>query len=172
MEVTVRPAKAGDERRIAEVHVATWRAAYSRHMSKAFLDSLDVNEREKMWLSALSEKGKGSYLVGEVNQCGVGFCVYGPARDDDLGESDSELVAINVLPDEWGNGIGSAMLSQVIAGVMKKNYSSLHLWVIKENYRAIKFYKKYGFMSEGMTKFDSRHSGSPIVEERYVKYLG
>jgi hypothetical protein len=49
-------------------------------------------------------KSKGVYFVDGWVQ---GFCVYGPARDDDLTQTDSELVAVNVALEKWSNGIGN-----------------------------------------------------------------
>jgi ribosomal protein S18 acetylase RimI-like enzyme len=97
--------------------------------------------------------------------------VYGPARDKGFGASISELVAINVAPMQWSKGVGSALLSRVIFDLVEKNYSSIYPWVIKDNNRAIKFYKKFGFRGEGVSKFNCLHSKSPIHEERYVKLL-
>jgi hypothetical protein len=59
MKVNVTQAKLGDEKRIAQIHVAAWRAAYSKQMGKEFLDALDITEREKMWSSALMTRKQG-----------------------------------------------------------------------------------------------------------------
>jgi hypothetical protein len=42
----VRKANIADAKRIAQIHVETWRAAYRGQMPDAILNALDVNRRE------------------------------------------------------------------------------------------------------------------------------
>lgn len=171
MEVFVRKANLGDEESIARVHVAAWQAAYIEFMSIDFLNSLSVERKKEMWANALKQPGRGQYIVAEVQNHIQGFAVFGPARDSDLEESASELVALNVHPELWRQNLGASLLKRVLESVSQECYESLHLWVIKGNLPAIRLYERFGFEYSGTSKTDSRHSGSPLQELRYSKLL-
>jgi RimJ/RimL family protein N-acetyltransferase len=171
--VCIRLANIADARAIAEVHVAAWRAAYSGHMPKTFLEALSVNERTSMWGHALKEPGPGTTLVIEHERQVVGFCVYGPSRDEDApAGTTGELVAINLLPSHWRRGLGTAACSHILEQARLRKWSSLTLWVLKENVPARAFYERLGFVLDDYEKRDSRLVGVPLHEVRYRMVLG
>ncbi len=166
----VRKARAGDETRMAEIQIAAWRRAYSGMMSPSLLDALDINQKTDMWRNALERAGKGSYIVSEVDGHVEGFAVFGPARDQDLNESESaEIVSINIDPDKWGVGLGRSLLNYMIDQFSADGFGSVYLWVVTQNERAIRLYQRNGFVSEGKIKADPKHSG--IQELRFRKIL-
>jgi ribosomal protein S18 acetylase RimI-like enzyme len=171
MSIVVREAKIGDEPSIAAIHVAAWRRAYVGIMSQELLDSLDINQKRDMWRDTLEHPGKGSYIVSEVNGVIEGFSVFGPARDQDINESEAaEIVAINVNPEKWRLGLGSALLQHVVDRAATNGNRAIYLWVASKNTRAIKFYSSHAFSCEGRTKYDPKHSS--IEEVRYVRRIG
>jgi len=168
MSVTIRNAQQGDALRIAQIHVAAWQKGYSNLMNADFLKSLSIEDMLVSWTKALEERGKGRYLVIELNSNIMGFAVYGPSRDDDLSEkSDGELVALNIHPTEWRNGLGKKLLTSVCEDLASECYKSVNLWVISGNYPAIDLYKTAGFTYSGISKIDIKHTGYPIEEHRY-----
>lgn len=170
MSIDVRKAKVGDEVRMAEILVAAWQHAYSGIMSPELLDALDINQKTDMWRTALERAGKGSYLVAEVNGRVEGFAVFGPARDKDLdGAESAEIVAINIDPDHWGSGLGCALLNTMIERLSTDGFGSIYLWVVEQNERALRFYHRNGFASEGGIKTDPKHTG--VQELRLVRIL-
>ncbi len=171
MEALIRKARLGDETSIARVHVAAWQAAYTGFMGSEFLNSLSIERRTEMWKDVLRQPGRGEYLVAEVQNRIQGFAVFGPARDSDLDELASELVALNVHPDFWRRKLGANLLKTVIGSVSKESYKSLHLWVIEGNLPAQKLYEGFGFEYSGRSKKDSEHSGKPLCELRYSRSL-
>jgi len=44
-----------------------------------------------------------------------------------------------------GQGIGTALISQVIVKAKMCDLTAIYLMVVQDNYRAIRFYKRYGF---------------------------
>lgn len=150
--------------------MAAWRRAYAGIMPQDVLDSLNISERTAMWRRTFESRGKGSYIVVEVDGSVEGFAVYGPARDEDLDSDEAaELVALNVNPEAWSEGLGGALLRQVIQETSDCGCHTLYLWVATRNTRAIAFYEKHGFISENKTKSDPKHSN--IHERRYVKNI-
>lgn len=171
MEIILREARLGDEASIAKVHVAAWQAAYRAFMDSEFLDSLSIEQRKEMWKSALKSPGRGKCLVANVQKTIQGFAVFGPARDGDLDESASELIALNVHPEFWRQNLGTSLLETVLESVSQEKYETLHLWVIKGNAPAIKLYEKFGFRYAGKSKTESAHSVNPLHELRYSRSL-
>lgn len=172
MDVVIRSAQIGDEEAIANIHILAWQTAYNKFMSEEYLSSLSVHERTEGWRAALANPGKGKYLVATTDGSIRGFAVYGPARDEDLDDSSSELVALNVHPDSWRRKIGYSLVSAVLDNTSLENYDSIHLWVIKGNTPAIKLYESFGFQDTGISKVDDFHSGRPLHELRYSRSLG
>ncbi len=172
MEIVVRAAVPGDEVSIAKVHVGAWQAAYGKFMNAQFLNALSVDEKAVMWKDTLINQGKGRYLVAEDDEDILGFVVYGPARDNDVADSACEVVALNVHPDYWRKGVGGRLLRAVLDDVSRQAYENAYLWVIDGNEAAIRLYERAGFARTDSIKVDDKHSGQPLREVRYVKFLG
>ncbi|RTZ62180.1 MAG: hypothetical protein DSZ32_00825 [Gammaproteobacteria bacterium] len=108
----------------------------------------------------------------EENGYIVGFSVFGPARDKDLENKNcGELVALNIMPEYWGNGFGTELTKYVIKVSKNKKWDALYLWVIKQNIRARRIYESLGFVEEGAEKCDTILTGHKLHEIRYVNTL-
>ena len=169
----IRVAIKEDAADIAEAHIQAWCVGYKGIMPDEYLNSLSVELRTKQWQEALIKKGPGINLVIEHKNTVAGFCVYGPARDKDISNLNvGELLALNILPSKWRLGLGTELVKNVIESSYKNNkWTSLYLWVIKENNRARKLYESMGFKVEGNEKIDSSLAGCELHEIRYVKSL-
>ncbi|MGH1542124.1 MAG: GNAT family N-acetyltransferase [Arenicella sp.] len=168
----VRQAQLADAADIASIHIRAWQAAYQGVMPADFLAAQRHDEKTEMWQKVITAGGKGINLVALLSGNIEGFGVYGPARDDDLQEQAAgELVALNVNPEKWRCNVGSAILSEVITGCIDRHWSSLHLWVVSSNVRAIHFYEKFGFASENIHKEDKTHAQYPVKETRFFLEL-
>ena len=75
----------------------------------------------------------------------------------------AELIAIHSLPESWGTGLGSAMLTQALKQIGQQR---VFLWAFKDNTRAQRFYEKHGFSWDGTERI-SEFDGA--LEVRYVK---
>jgi len=92
----------------------------------------------------------------------VGFASAGPTRDEDA-PTQWELYSINVLSAHHGTGVADQLVAAVIA------QRSATAWVVKDNARAVAFYRRYGFDGDGAVKL---HEGSGASEMRMVRHLG
>ena len=70
--MNVRPARPEDARRIAEIHVETWRATYPGSMPQEVLDGLSVDERERNWQEWIPHPETRAFVV-ELDGGVVGF---------------------------------------------------------------------------------------------------
>lgn len=165
----IRSAVVADAPGIASVHVSSWRAIYRGHMPPQVLDSLDVNERSRLWHSLL-ERASHDTLIAE-HQGVRGFCHLAPSRDADAPPGTGEITALYVEPTSWRNGLGSQLLAAAVARARERDFHLLILWVLRENDRARAFYEATGFRPDGSERIDRALIGSPLHEVRYTRVL-
>ena len=170
--MNIREANGKDAEGIARAYVEARQVGYKGMMPKEYLDSLSVESKVEPWIESLTKNNLGTNLVIEVNDSLVGFSVFGPARDEDLlNKNCGELVALNILPEYWGKGLGSELIQYVIEVSKERKWDALYLWVIKKNTRAKSIYKGFGFVEDGSEKESAKLTGHVLHEIRYVKVL-
>ena len=165
-----RPGPA-DATAIAEVHVATWKAAYAGIFHDDFLSAMSVGHRAEVWNRILEEAADGAGLhVALAGGRIVGFAHGGPSRDTD-GRDAAEVYAVYVLPGYWGTGVGRALLDALVAELTAGGAPEATLWVLEPNHRARAFYEREGWKPDGRAETIER--GNTAVQElRYRRPLG
>ena len=161
----VRAARAADVPAIARIHVDAWRAAYRGHMPDAYLDSLDVEQRARMWSGALSRPAPARLVVTEPL---TAFCFYGPSREDDQ----AEIYALYVHPDHWRRGGGRVLCARAEQDARERECASIALWALQANEDARRFYERVGYAPDGAERDNTRLTGFALHEMRYRKVLG
>jgi GNAT superfamily N-acetyltransferase len=95
----------------------------------------------------------------------VGFSGVGLARpgaDPLLGE----LFTIYVLPEEWGHGVGRALMTRALERMRGEGFEEAILWVLEDNARTRRFYELAGWHDDGEVK-EEQWLGSVVREVRY-----
>jgi ribosomal protein S18 acetylase RimI-like enzyme len=165
--VQVRQATIADARRIAQIHVETWRAAYRGQMPDAVLDNLDVEKRAAFWNTHLTSQPSGTF-VAELKREVIGFCDLIPSRDTDSNPNEvGEIAAIYVQPGFWRKGAGAALCRYSLRAARLQKYNSVTLWVLTSNVPARNFYETMGFSLDGATKIDQSFQNHELHEVRY-----
>ncbi|MDP4011663.1 MAG: GNAT family N-acetyltransferase [Candidatus Roizmanbacteria bacterium] len=168
----VREANIGDVSGIAKIHVETWQYAYRGQLPDAFLDSLSIEKRQKVWREELSNpQSNVKIYVGEIESKIVGFCSLGKSRDDDADESMGELYAIYIDSHYMNSGIGSALIQKGLEYLKDVGFKKATLWVLTSNKKTRMFYEHKGWSAGGKTKTDQRE-GFVLHETRYTIDLG
>ena len=104
----LREALPDDAANIGEISVLAWQAAYRGIMPNDYLDCLSSEERAGRWVDTLREPPpRTRVLIAEEDGRALGFAAVGPCRED---EARGGLYAINLRPDAWGRGTGTALL--------------------------------------------------------------
>ena len=178
--VLVRAPVEGDAPRLADTHISAWRAAYRGVMSDEYLDGLDLQAYSRGWRRNILEPGPGVFhLVAQSGGEVAGFCIFGPAErtagsgsdtTPETGSATGQLYAINVHPDFWAQGVGSALFAAAEDKLTSLGYSRAFLWVEATNRRAIDFYTKRGWLDDGGTLQDTRFD-PPVSERRHSRNL-
>ncbi|HEY3074000.1 MAG TPA: GNAT family N-acetyltransferase [Burkholderiales bacterium] len=167
----MRDATVADAGAIAEIHVAGWRAAYRGLMPDDVIESLSLDQRRGFWKGMLSKPGAGRVAVGEYDGAIVGFCSYGPTRDED-GDGAAEIYALYVHPGKWRQGWGRALCEHAAREAAEREHRAMTLWVIDGNEPARRFYERVGYTTDGAERIDTRLIGTPFTEIRYRKAIG
>jgi GNAT superfamily N-acetyltransferase len=168
----LRDAAPADALALAEVHVASWKAAYRGLMPDAFLDGLVPADRLDRWRKRFAEPGT-RILVWEEQEWIAGFCFGGPSRDKDADPSHcGEINAIYLRPEAWGRGIGRALYEAAIDDFRDRGFEELTLWVLRGNRRARAFYERMGMAPDGAGKIKMMEPDIPLDEVRYRRSIG
>src|SRR5450759_1269122 len=157
----VRPLCLRDADELGRLHVQVWREAYAGQMPADYIQRLDpVKSAERWKLRFEMDEPDGIVVVATgLDAEIVGFATAGPTRDHDA-PTEWELYAINVLAAHLGTGVADQLINAVCAE------RPATLWVLKDNPRAIAFYRRHGFTVEGATKV---HEGTGAPEIRMIR---
>ena len=71
-------------------------------------------------------------------------------------------LSISVLKEYWNLGIGTSMMEYMIELARKAGYQQLDIEVVDDNERALKLYKKLGFIETGR-----RHNSICLGDDKY-----
>lgn len=146
---------------LAAVHVQGWRDAYGMLLPERFYDDTARERRRSSWttlLKTLSAEQIVRAAVADGHVIGFGFA--GPAQDP-TPVRDMELYSLYVLSSWYGTGVAAELLEASL------DWQPAQLWVAQQNARAIAFYRKQGFDTDGTVKIDPDLQG--LVEVRMVR---
>lgn len=167
----IRPAVESDALGVAKVHVYTWQVAYRGVVPDSYLGSLSVSNRESAWRESII-RGSPELWVAEWNSEIIGWAAFGPSRDGNADGSVGELEAIYVTPSFWKKGLGRSLWLTARRRLVERGFTSVTLWVLRDNLRAIQFYRAAGFDEDTASEKEIVRAGQKLREVRYVASLG
>ncbi|MGH3646785.1 MAG: GNAT family N-acetyltransferase [Micromonosporaceae bacterium] len=160
-EVKLRRPAYEDCAGVARAHVASWQVGYRGLMPADFLAAQDpearTQQRRDSWHDPDYAHVRG--FVAEVDGQIVGFVNYGPYRKShDRGwaavdpNGGGEVYALYVDPDHWGCGAGAELLDAAVTDLLQAAETPVRVWSLTGNERALRFYRRHGFVSDGKTQ--------------------
>ena len=159
--VLIRNANSEDSMALGNVYCYAWKEGYKNIIPQPFLDALTVeNSAPKP-----DKINCDNNFVAEDNGNVVGLVNYGQARDKEA-DNMGELRSIYVLADFWGKGVGRSLFEAASTVLKNRGYDGFYLWVLKENYRARRFYEKMGMVLSDHERTISI-AGKKLVESKY-----
>ena len=98
-----------------------------------------------MWNEALTTDQFAAGIAVAETECGdvVGFASWGPEREGDSTYR-AELYAIYILQKHQYRGLGRRLVSAAARSLLADRFSSMLLWVLKDNRPACRFYESLG----------------------------
>jgi len=166
VEILIRHGTADDVARIAEVHIASWQAAYRGQLPDEYLQGLSVADRARRWAQFFDEGTVGHILLAERKGVLLGFSNVGPSRDDGADADMGELYAFYLHPNSWGFGVGRVLHAASVELLAEQGFAAATLWVLATNQRARGFYEHSGWKLDDQKKTEWR-GDIKLVEVRY-----
>ena len=149
--LTVRAARVDDAAGMARVLVQSWQETYRGLMRDEVLDDPGlIAFRERFWIAALTDERYRASRAAVAERDGelIGVALAGPPDPPEPGWT-MHLYVLYVIAAEHGSGAGSGLLDAVI-----DPRESAALWVADPNPRAQAFYRKHGFVPDGVAQVD------------------
>ena len=121
------------------------------------------DEEEELIKEKIINRGKNQYwYVAEENGKVIGLGIlmnHGNLRKKHVG-----VITLMVNSDYQNKGIGSLLMDKLINLSESLNIIRLELCVVRDNYKAINLYKKFGFKEEGIKVKSALKNGEYIDE--------
>jgi len=168
--VRYREAAQKDAPTIAILHAESWRTHYRGAYRDDYLDGPVFEDRARIWAERLGAPPANQFVVlaeeeldGRATPLGFA-CVYG-AHDPQWG---SLLDNIHVTPPAQGRRIGAGLFARLTKWCRENHPShGLYLWVLHDNDKAQRFYRRLGARDAG-GEFSEPPGGGEIHGRRYV----
>ena len=172
MEIRIREPDPSDAAALGRLHAEAWQVAYEGQMPAELLASVTIARRTALWerVTAATRGERQRIAVADVRGTAVGFAWTGPCRDDDGPEGAGELYAINVAPQRWQGGVGTALLKAAHEALAADGFALAVLWVLPGNARARRFYERHDWRADGVAR-DEESDGFVVSEVRYVRHF-
>ena len=183
--VVIRGGSAADAAPIAAVQREAWFAAYTGIIPDEIIDRVTAPDAGARVRQSFRTRPWQRMIVAspdDEQQHGiVGYAAFGPETDvlgapwphplstDGEERRVAELYALYVRPAWWSTGTGRALMDRVLARSAAAGYSSIRLWVLRDNQRARRFYERAGFAPDGATNVLTSLAG--VLEVRYHRDL-
>ena len=159
----LRPAVRADAPAIADLHVASWRAAYRGIHSDQFLDQEAPAERLQFWTDILAGDGFRIALVAEEAGIIIGICL--ALKDEEHG-FDALIETLHITPDRRGGRLGAVLLGAVVSELIAAGAKTAFLWVFEKNHPARRFYERLGAEVQDAGTFEVY--GSTVHDMKYI----
>ena len=139
--ITLRPARIGDAKEIADVHDAAWRDAYRGIIPGRELERMIARRGPDWWAAAIR---RGSRLmVLDFDETISGYASYGRNRVPTL-PFGGEIFELYLAPEFQGLGFGRRLFECARRDLAEYGLHSTLVWALTENDRALGFYQHLG----------------------------
>ena len=169
-DVTIRPATAGDEAAVTELHARCIGDAFA---GRYFPPEAERAERQASWTGPIgAPHPRHALIVAERGRAVIGFVAVGPACDADRDAATmAELRSIMVDAGARGLGVGRALIVEAERAMTDSDFVEGTLWVLPDNAQAVRCYERCGWRPDG-TQRCTDFGGSEIRSVRYARRLG
>jgi ribosomal protein S18 acetylase RimI-like enzyme len=141
MTFLIRPARPEDAPALARVNLEGWRETYSGILSPELIATFSEEQLLEKWERGLESDLAGTVVAdvdGEVRGYAAAGIPFMREKPRDL-----QLYMIYQLASQHGSGSGKALLEAAIGD------RPAFVWVARDNPRAIAFYRRNGFETDG-----------------------
>ncbi|WP_293932981.1 GNAT family N-acetyltransferase [Iodobacter sp.] len=130
-------------------------------------DPLSKEEFEPIFASLVRSNG---FFVVELGGVVKGF--YRVTKHEGRANHSAYLGTLAVSPDEKGSGFAFSMMTEAIKNLSAKGILRVELMLEADNPRALAFYKKLGFIQEGIMRSAYKRSNQAhYIDELFLAKL-
>jgi ribosomal protein S18 acetylase RimI-like enzyme len=153
MTIAYRKASTGDAAAIDHVFRTSFCDTFAHLYRPEDLESFLSKFRLDAWTAELGDE-RYQFQVAEAEGKIVGFVKLGPPELPVQRAGPAiELRQLYILQEWRGRGAAQALMGWALAEAKARGGQELYLTVYTENWRARRFYEKYGFVEVGPYKF-------------------
>ncbi len=159
-EAAVRAAVPEDAPEIARIQLVTWRTAYADLLGEQALAALETTA-EQQWAEAIAHPATTVYVATEGVHT-VGFCVAGPAPEEEVASASGELpgdagrtglIATILVEPRWGRrGHGGRLLHSAAQGLRRQQKDRGISWVAESDSASLSFFRRAGWRPDGTVR--------------------
>lgn len=165
-EARLRPSVLADAPALGATHVACWQESYRGIVADGYLDRMSIRRRTAIWRRALLVPRPAVAIFVVEDETGIaGFGMGGPQREDDR-PADAEIYALYLRQRRQGEGWGRALMQALARHAQGWGAQSLDLWVLADNARAVRFYRRLGGQPGETRRF--RIARRPLTEQAFA----
>ncbi len=164
-QVTVRRPEISDAQAI--IHVIATADTQTRFLAREPGEFSVTVEQEQKMISQMAEEADSAWFLAEYEGNVVGQCSVGLVRKNKRFRHRAEM-AIVLLQEYWGLGIGSRLMETCIGWCREKGVSQLELMVVADNHRALKLYQSFGFEITGTIPNALSYQDGSFADEYYM----
>lgn len=147
------------------VHAASWQAAYKDLISEEILETFTPENRAEIFRDAIRNRPEEYYLF-KIDEKPAGLAMLNKSHEPEASSLDGEIYGFYFVPDYWGQRYTHEAFQFSIDRLFEIGYENIFIWVLQDNIRAQRFYRKFNFEPDG--KEETIDIGKPLVEVRYV----
>lgn len=126
---------------VRNILLTTWKDTYSFIPEKDIVNYFENFYSEDRLIEILNDPfSKG--IIAEVNSIPAGWL----KLFEDLINKKFFVSSLYILPDFQGFGLGKRLLNEAYSIAKEKHYSKVWLGVMKQNIKALEWYKNLGFI--------------------------
>lgn len=139
------------EERDAEILMKHWEitAGETRNLTRELSEGGMTLEEQRELIREKNSSDQVLNLLAFVDGQHAGNCAFNPVEDGRSCMRHRCSVGIVLYQKFWGMGIGTALLSEILAAAKAAGYEQAELEVVSANEAAIGLYKKFGFEVTG-----------------------
>lgn len=139
-----------DSKVASHIYAMSWKIGYRG----IFSDELLLNIPLDFWVNTFNSNyatKRFEIAILRTDNEDIGAGGYGFSRDY-CNENYGEITSIYFLEKAWGKGYSRLLMEFMIDKLKFMGCEKVHIWVLKENIRAQRFYEKCGFRNSGKEK--------------------
>jgi ribosomal protein S18 acetylase RimI-like enzyme len=160
--MNIRKAVLSDVDGIAKVQVACWKSTYAGIIPDEYIKKQTYEKRVELWKRVIPN---GNVFVAEDEKGQIiGFADGGRERTGNYEEYKGEMYSLYILKSYQGRGIGKRLIKEVARALVKQDFHSMLVWVLKDN-TSCHFYEKMG--GQVVDRITIDFSGKGLVELAY-----